>query len=158
MSDYAQLVDEIDRFLLKELQQNGTLSNVELARRVSLSPPAVHARVRRLETLGYIRRYAALLDREKVGYDLLCIVSVTLRWHEIEHIRVFKEAIQQMPEVLECFFVTGDADYLLKVVARNRKELEQFLTQKLTPIAGVGRVSTSVVLDELKNTVILNVE
>lgn len=158
MTDYTQVVDDIDRLLLMELQQDGSLSNVELARRVLLSPPAVHTRVRRLETLGYIRLYTALLDREKVGYDLLCMVSVTLRWHETEHIQAFREAIRQMPEVLECLFVTGDADYLLKVVTHNRKELEQFLTEKLTPIRGVGHISTSVVLDELKYTTVLKLE
>ena len=159
MSEYSpQHLDAIDRAILNELQQDGSLSKVELARRISLSPPAAHARIKRLEAQGYIRKYAALLDREKVGYDLLCMVGVTLRWHDTEHIQAVRDAIHQMPEVLECYFLTGEVDYLLKVVVRNRKELETFLTDKLTPIRGVGRVSTSVVLEEMKNTTVLKLD
>lgn len=151
-------LDDLDRLILHELQLDGAISNVELARRISLSPPAVHARIKRLKESGIIRQVVALVDREKAGYDLMCIVSVTLRWHQTEHINAFREQVITLPEVLECYFTTGDHDFLLKVVVRNHKELERFLTQKLTPIPGVGHISTSIVLDELKNTTVLNVE
>jgi Lrp/AsnC family transcriptional regulator, leucine-responsive regulatory protein len=155
MKEYSQELDAIDRTILRELQDDSAISNVELARRIALSPPAVHARIKRLEEMGIVRGYVALLDREKIGYDMLCLVSVTLRLHQPEQIEAFKAAIQQMPEVLECFFLTGDYDYLLKVVVRNRKELERFLMEKLTPLPVVGRVSTSLVLGEIKNTTAL---
>lgn len=148
----SEVMDDIDRAILGEIQQDSAISQVELARRVSLSPPAVHARMRRLEELGIIRQYVALLDREKAGYDMLCLVNVTLQMHQLEQVNNFRAAVQRMPEVLECFFVTGDYDYLLKVIVRNRKELEQFLMDKLTPIPGVARISTSLVLSEVKNT------
>lgn len=134
------------------------MSNVELARRISLSPPAVHARIKRLEELGYVRQYVAILDREKVGYDMLCLINVTLQMHQMDNINLFREAVQAMPEVLECYFVTGEFDYLLKVVVRNRKELETFLMEKLTPIPGIARISTSIVLTEIKYTTALALE
>jgi DNA-binding Lrp family transcriptional regulator len=158
MKEYSQKLDAIDRLILTQLQQDSAISNVELAQRISLSPPAVHGRIRRLEERGYIQKYVALLDREKVGYDLLCIISVSLRSHETQLIQAFKAAIQQLPEVLECFFLTGDHDFLLKVIVHNHKELEHFLTEKLTPIPGVGHISTGVVLAELKNTTVLTLD
>ena len=143
-------LSDLDRAILRELQADGHLSNADLARRINLSPPATHTRVKRLEQLGYIRQYTALVDREKLGYDLLCFVQVTIQLHQPEQVRSFPEHIRQLPEVLECHHVTGDYDYLLKVIARNRKELEHFLMERLTPIPGVARIQTSVVLDEIK--------
>ena len=112
------MLDETDRIILEILQEQGRISNAELARRVDLSPPATHARLRRLEEGGYIRQYAALLDLDKVGYDMLCFVMVSLQLHQSQQVEGFKAAIQEMPEVLECHHVTGEYDYLLKVVIR----------------------------------------
>jgi DNA-binding Lrp family transcriptional regulator len=156
MKDSSIEIDEIDRSILRTLQQDGAISNVELARRISLSPPAVHARIKQLEELGYIRGYVGLVDREKLGYDMLCFVSVTLQFHQMEHIMGFRERVVQMPEVLECHFVTGEFDYLLKIVIRSRQELEQFLMERLTPIPGIARISTSLVLAEIKSTTALD--
>lgn len=145
-----QELDEMDRAILAELQADSSISNVELARRISLSPPAVHARIKRLEELGFVRQYVSLLDREKLGYDLLCLINVTLQVHQMDHIEGFRAAVSKMPEVLECYFVTGEFDYLLKVAVRSRKELEIFLMEKLTPIPGIARIATSIVLTEVK--------
>jgi len=158
MKDYLEELDELDKAILQELQDDSAMSNVELARRISLSPPAVHARIKRLEELGYVRQYVAILDREKVGYDMLCLINVTLQMHQMDNINLFREAVQQMSEVLECYFVTGEFDYLLKVVVRNRKELETFLMEKLTPISGIARISTSIVLTEIKYTTALSLD
>ncbi|MBE2267551.1 MAG: Lrp/AsnC family transcriptional regulator [Anaerolinea sp.] len=155
MKDYLEELDDLDKAILTELQEDSAISNVELARRISLSPPAVHARIKRLEDLGYVRQYVAVLDREKVGYDMLCLINVTLQMHQMDNINLFREAVQQMPEVLECYFLTGEFDYLLKVVVRNRKELELFLMEKLTPIHGIARIATSIVLTEIKYTTAL---
>jgi Lrp/AsnC family transcriptional regulator, leucine-responsive regulatory protein len=148
-------IDELDRQILTILQSEGSLSNVELARRISLSPPATHARVRRLEQEGYILGYAAQLDREKAGYDLLCFIQVSMQVHQLEQVERFREAVRQMPEVLECHHITGEYDYLLKVALRNRKDLERFVVDKLTPTLGVGRIHTSLVLVEVKSTTVL---
>jgi Lrp/AsnC family transcriptional regulator, leucine-responsive regulatory protein len=154
----TETLDALDRAILRELQADGHLSNADLARRITLSPPATHTRVRRLEQAGYIRGYTALLNREVLGYDLLCFIEVTLQLHQPEQVKNFPTFMQQMPEVLECHHVTGGYDYLLKVVVRNRTDLEHFLMDRLTPIPGVARIQTHVVLDELKATTTLSLD
>jgi DNA-binding Lrp family transcriptional regulator len=145
-------LDETDVIILRELQADGSLSNVELARRVNLSPPATHTRVKRLEQLGYIRQYVALIDREKMGYDMLCFITVSLQIHQPEIVQQFREAITSMPEVLECHHVTGDYDYILKVAVRNRQDLQRFLMDVLTPVPNVAHIHTRLVLSEVKST------
>ena len=147
--------DECDLEILRTLQIDGRISNADLARRINLSPPATYARVRRLEEQGYIRRYVALLDLDMAGFDLLCFVHVSLQLHQLQQVDGFKQAICQMPEVLECHHVTGEYDYLLKVVLRNRKDLERFAVERLTPIPGVARIHTSLVLSVVKETTAL---
>lgn len=148
-------LDELDLAILKVLQTDGRIRNVELANRVNLSPPAVHARIKRLEQQGYVKHYAALLDRERMGYDMLCFVHVSLQLHQTEQVRNFRTHIREMPEVLECYHVTGEHDYLLKVVVHNRKDLERFVIDRLTPIPGVARIHTSLVLTEVKSVTTL---
>jgi Lrp/AsnC family leucine-responsive transcriptional regulator len=157
MAEYSidKALDDLDRAILQVLQSEGRISNADLARRVNLSPPAVHARVRRLEQSGYIREYVTVLDRERVGYDMLCFVNVSLQRHQIEQVERFRAAVREMPEVLECHLVTGEFDYLLKVVIRNREDLERFLMDRLTPIPGVARIYTCLVLNEIKSTTAL---
>ena len=145
-------LDSVDVSVLEALQEDGRLSIAQLARRVQRSQAAVHARLRRLEREGYIRKYAALVDRDKMGFDLLCLVHVNLQLHQPGHVESFRAAVRDMPEVLECHHVTGEFDYLLKVVSRNREDLERFVVGRLTPIAGVARIHTSVVLREVKST------
>jgi len=148
------MLDNIDKSLLRALQADGRLSNVELSRKISLSPPATHTRLKRLEKDGYIRQYSAVVDREKAGYDLLCFIHISLQMHQVEQVERFREATQKMPEVLECHHITGEYDYLLKVALHNRKDLEKFVVDKITPI-GVARVHTSLVLAEVKSTMAL---
>ncbi len=148
-------LDDIDRALLEYLQADARLSHTELARRLALSPSGLQKRVRKLENAGVIAGYAALVARESVGYDLLCFVQVTLQRHELDAVQVFKQRVRAMPEVLECHHLTGEYDYLLKVVVRNRKHLEQFLMESLTPVPGMDKIRTSVVLREIKSTTIL---
>ena len=149
------MLDPTDKLILHILQSEGRISNAELARRVNLSPPATHARLRRLEESGLVRLYAALLDREKAGFDMLCFVQISLVLHQPEQVEAVRVAIRQMPEVLECHHVTGEYDYLLKVVIHNRKDLERFVLERLTPIPGVARIHTSLVLTEVKSTTAL---
>ena len=142
--------DELDRLILEELQKDARISNAELARRVQLSPPATLARIRRLEESGLIKGYTTNIDRKMAGYDLLCFVSVSLQVHDTDQLYAFRGAIREIPRVLECHHVTGDYDYLLKVVARDTADLEDFLVNQLTPAPGVARIHTSVVLSETK--------
>jgi Lrp/AsnC family leucine-responsive transcriptional regulator len=148
-------LDDKDRAILNLLQREGRISNADLARRVGLSQPATFARVRRLEQDGYICGYAAQLNREKLGYGMMCYVHVSQQLHQRRELEKLREALLDMPEVLECVFVTGEFDFLLKVVLRNHKDLEHFILNKLTPLPGVARVNTSLVVAEIKSTTAL---
>ncbi len=151
-------LDDMDVQVLRELQADGRISNVELARRVNLSPPATHARIKRLQQQGYIKAAVAILDREKLGFDLLCFIQISLQMHQLEQVERFRQAVRQMPEVLECYHLTGEYDYLLKVVIRNRQDLERFVVGNLTPLPGVARIHTSVVFSEVKSATALPIE
>jgi len=152
------MLDDLDKTILRLLQAEGRISNVDLARRISLSPPATYARMKQLEKEGYIRKFTALIDREKAGYDLLCFIHVALQMHQLEQVERFRNQMQEIPEVLECYHITGEYDYLLKVVLHNRKDLERFLVDSLTPIPGVARIHTSLALTEVKTTTELPLE
>ena len=145
-------LDEIDRALLRILQTDARISNADLARQVNLSPPAVHARMRRLQEQGVIRGYVAVLDREALGYEMLCLISIRMERHQRPDIERVRVAVGQMPEVLECYHLTGEFDYQLKVVVHNRKELERFVVDRLTTIPGIAHIRTSLVFSEIKTT------
>lgn len=143
-------LDEIDRTLLTVLQENARMSNAELARQVKLSPPGLQKRLRKLEEAGVIDGYTALVNYEAVGYDMMCIVHVTLARHDPTAVAAFSAAVRALPEVIEGYHLTGESDYLLKVIVRNRKHLEQFILETLTPIPGMDKIRTSVVLSAIK--------
>lgn len=157
-SSEKQGTDALDRAILTTLQREGRITNAELARRVNLSPPAVHARIRRLESQGVILGYSARLDPAQLGYDMLCFVQVSLQGHALEKIAEVRDLITAMPEVLECHHVTGEYDFLLKIVVQNRKGLERFLVNRLALIPGLARIQTSLVLNEVKNSPELPIE
>jgi len=145
-------LDDKDRMLLRYLQEDARITNVELARRIDLSPPGLQKRLRRLEENGIIERYVTLVNREAVGYDMLCFIQVTIRRHEPQAIARFRLLVQSMSEVLECYSITGEFDYMLKIVVRNRKHLEHFLMEMLTPVPGMDTIRTSLVLRDIKVT------
>jgi DNA-binding Lrp family transcriptional regulator len=145
-------LDDLDCLMLEILQADGRISNADLARQINLSPPAVHARLKRLESQGYIQSYTAVLNREALGFDMLCFIHVTIQVHQLDAVENFRRAVQLMPEVLECHHITGEYDYLLKIAVRSRKDLEHFVLSRLTPIQGIARIHTSLVLSEIKST------
>ena len=151
-------LDQIDLHILRELQADSSLSNVELARRVDLSAPATHTRVKRLEQLGFIKQYTAILDYEKLGYDMLCFIFVSLQMHQPKEVEFFRAAMLDLPEVLECHFITGAYDYIVKVAIRGRQDLQHFLMDHLTSIPAVAQIHTHIVLDEVKATTALPLE
>ncbi len=157
MKEYSEL-DALDIAILDRLQRDSSISNVELGRQVGLSSPAIHTRIRRLVELGYIQRYTALLDRERLGFDMLCFIQVSLQIHQTEEVESFRRSVAEMPEVLECHHLTGEFDYLLKVAVQNRKALQKFLMDRLTPIRCIARIQTSVVLTEIKSTTLLPID
>jgi DNA-binding Lrp family transcriptional regulator len=143
-------IDDLDRRLLVYLQTNARASTAALARRFKLSGPGLQKRLRKLEDRGVIHRYATIVSRQAVGLDLLCFVNVMLAHHRPNSIKRFPGRIERMPEVLECHFLTGEYDYLLKVIVSNHDHLERFLFEKLMKVDGVDRIRTSIVVKEVK--------
>ena len=148
-------MDETDIKILTLLQDDGRLSNVELAQAVELKPAGIYKRVKRLQDRGYINRFAAILNRERLGYDLLCFVTLTLQNNSSENYEALRKKVQSVPEILECYEITGTDDVLMKVVARERHHLKEFLHAFTSDLKQISRIKTDVVLDELKLTTCL---
>ncbi len=148
-------VDRYDRRLLRALQEDGRLTHVELAGKVRLSPSQCSRRLRKLESLGVIRGYAALLDRHKLGLGLMSFVSVSLEQHGRSPASAFGEAVLDYPYVLECWAVSGDSDYLMRVVAPDLESFSNFLLNDLLSLPMVRSVHSSILLRELKSTGVL---
>ncbi|WP_243292664.1 Lrp/AsnC family transcriptional regulator [Bacillus sp. FJAT-47783] len=146
-------LDEVDKKLLSILQKEAQISNAELARKVNLSPPATHTRVKRLENEGYIDRQVVILNQEKLGFNLLCFIFISTNIHQAEKLEVLENAFADMPEVLECHCLTGEYDYLLKVANKDRKDLENFI-RKLNSL-GITKIQTSLSLREVKYSTVL---
>lgn len=143
-------LDEIDRRILRELQQDGRLSNAALAEKVGLSATPCWRRVKRLEDEGYILGYVALVNPQKVGLADSVFAQVTLEKHQGMALASFGEEVQRMPEVLDAFVVAGEADYWLRVAVPNSAGYEQFLSQKLLKVPGVSHVHSAYVLKQVK--------
>ena len=140
-------LDRIDKHILKLMQANARISNLELADHVGLSPTPCSRRVKQLEKLGLIKGHVTLLNAEALGLDLTAIIGISMDRHTPERFEKFEKAIVEMPEVLECSIVTGQAaDFLLKVVVRDMRHYEAFLLGRLTKLSGVTGVHSSFVL------------
>jgi Lrp/AsnC family leucine-responsive transcriptional regulator len=152
-------LDAIDRRILKALQVNGRLTNDALASEVNLSASAVLRRVRRLEEAGAIAAYVALMPPERVGLGLTAYINVRLEKHTESHKRnpmdLFKAAVQTWPEVVECSALTGEMDYLLRVVVADMAHYARFISETLLKHPSVQDCKTSFVLERVKNTTAL---
>jgi len=142
--------DPIDKRILTELQRNGRVSNVDLANAVGLSPSPCLRRVRDLENAGVIDRYAAILDQASAGYALSVFVQVTLERQVETALDAFERVVAERPEVMECYLMTGDADYLLRIVVPDVAAYEAFLKNHLTRIPGVSSIKSSFALNRVK--------
>ncbi|CAM2175605.1 Bkd operon transcriptional regulator [Paraburkholderia sacchari] len=151
-------LDPIDLRLLAALQEHGRASNLELAAAVKLSPAQTLRRHRRLEELGVVKRYETRLDAQALGFGVVAFIQVTMERGHMRELVKFKELVAQLPQVQECYSVTGDIDYVLKVVARDLKALSEFLLDTLMRAPGVSSVHSIVCLDELKGTSALPLE
>ena len=145
-------LDDKDKKLLNALQKCARLTISELAERVGLSVSGVKKRLTKLESKQIIVKYATLLNRGKLGLGLLCFVEVSLAAHNREDVVDFDTTVQSFDELLECHRLSGSADYLLKIVVRDREHLDQFLMDTLLPLRAVAKVKTSIVLKEIKET------
>ena len=144
-------LDEIDRQLLQELQAEGRVTNVELARRVGLTAPPCLRRVRALEDEGVIRGYHADLEPSKLGFAIVVFAMVSLKSQAETALREFEEAMQDLPEVREVHMLNGEIDFILKIVSRDLQSFQEFLTSKLTPSPNVASVKTSLTIRNSKN-------
>ncbi|MBT0960989.1 Lrp/AsnC family transcriptional regulator [Denitromonas iodatirespirans] len=151
-------LDRIDLGILETLQRNGRMTNADLAHQVSLSPSPCLRRVRQLEAQGVIRGYAALVDPWRVGLGLQAYVTVTLDKRGDTQIRAFHAAVGAWPEVLSCFALTGEMDYLLHVVVEDLEHFSRFLMDRLLKLDGVANVKSSFVLQTVKHTTALPLE
>ena len=145
-------LDRFDRAILGALQRDGRISNVQLAGRVSLSESACLRRVRALEQTGLIERYVALLNQKEAGLSGTVFVHIALRREEQSELAAFETAVQGIPEVMECYLMTGEFDYLLRVVISDMADFERLHNEALTRLPGVARVNSSVAIRTVRKT------
>ncbi|MBC8171847.1 MAG: Lrp/AsnC family transcriptional regulator [Anaerolineae bacterium] len=150
--------DQLDLAILEELQHNGRISVADLARKIHLSQPAIHNRMKRLEREGIIQQYVALVDREAAGYDLMCFIRITIQPHSTENFCRAQTVINANPAVLECYRTTGTHDLVLKVVVSDHKALDKFIADHLMTLPGIDRIDTDMVLNEVKVTTALQLK
>jgi len=143
-------IDETDWRILAELQADASLTNVELARRVHLSPSPCLARVKALQAAGVVRRYVALVDAAALGLGLNVFISISLTTQSKEALARFEASLATQDEVMECYLMTGDSDYLIRVVVPDMAALERFILERLTPIAGIEKIRSSFALKQVR--------
>ena len=143
-------LDRVDRQILADLQADGRITNVDLARRAGISAPPCLRRVRALEESGIIKGYHATIDPGALGYNVSVFAQVALNSHAEIDLRAFEERVNNWPEVRECYMLAGETDFLLKVVARDWEDYQRFLTTKLTAAPNVGHVTTALAIRSAK--------
>lgn len=157
MEKKSDALDATDRIILRLLQQNAYLTTKEIAAPLGLTITPVHERIKRLEREGYIERYTAVVNRRKVGLPLLVFCDVALKEHNREYLLRFEQFVGQFDEVLECYHVTGQYDYTLKVVVADMEAYQRFIKEKLATLENIGRVQSHFVMTEVKSTTALPV-
>ena len=145
-------LDSIDKQILALLQEHGRITNSELSKQVGLSAASALERVKKLERAGVIRGYHANLDHAAVGIGLVMLVEVVLARHQQDAIMKFVEAVQTVDEIIGCYHVTGRADYILRVVARDIPRYEMFVIEKLSALPGVQHIETMMILSAVKES------
>lgn len=146
-------LDDIDRKILRLLQEDCRLTMQEIADRVGLSASPCHRRIKMMEDSGLIRGYVALVDQRKMGLPVSVFVSIKLERQREKDLEAFSKAISRWPEVLECYLMTGHRDYLLRVVVEDLPAYEKFLKQKLTLVPGIASIESSFALDQIKYSI-----
>ncbi|RAJ79339.1 Lrp/AsnC family leucine-responsive transcriptional regulator/Lrp/AsnC family transcriptional regulator [Chitinophaga dinghuensis] len=145
-------LDKTDRHILQVLQQDAKLNTKEIAYRIGLSVTPTYERLKKIEKLGIIKSYVTLLDGEKLGKSLAAYCNVSLQLHSLPLLRKFEAAVRSLEEVMECYHLAGNYDYLLKVVVDDMKSYQHFITNKLATIENIAQVNSSFVMTEIKHT------
>ena len=143
-------LDATDLRILAVLQQDSSLTNVELARRVHLSPSPCLTRVKAMESAGVIQRYVALTDPAALGLGLNVFISISLKEQSRESLAEFERRIGEQDEIMECYLMTGDSDYLIRVALPDITALERFILNRLTPIPGIEKIRSSFALKQVR--------
>ena len=151
-------MDHFDKKLLSILQTNGRISNVELSEAVNLSESACLRRVKSLEERGFIDKYVALLDQKRAGLTDTVFVHIVLKREEKSELLAFEEAVKEIPEILECYLMTGEFDYLLHLVVANMADFERLHNESLTQLPGVSRVNSSFAIRTVQKTTALPID
>jgi DNA-binding Lrp family transcriptional regulator len=148
-------IDATDRKILKLLQENARMGIKAIAAQLHMTKTPIYERIKRLETAGVITKYVALVDRKKVSPSMIVFLSGALEVTAFEQIQEFYAAVDKIPEVMECYLMGGDNDFLLKVIVKDLDEYNTFYSQKIATLPRVGRVRSSFVLNEVKRATVL---
>lgn len=151
-------IDETDKKILRLLQDNAHLTLKDIANQINLSLTPVHDRVKRLEKDGYIEKYVTLLNKKKIGNNLTIYCQVTLIKQTIDLSEAFNETIRSLPEVVECNYVSGNFDYILKLVLPDMESYHHFHQKKLSVLPEVAQINSFFVISEVKNTTVLQID
>ena len=151
MDNKMMKLDEIDIKILDILQNDGRITNAKLASHIGISPPAMLERVKRLESSGTISKFVALIDRKNVGVGVMAFVSVSLAVHQMSSLDSFIAKIQELDEVLECYQISGDSDFILKVALKSLDNYSDFVINRLTGIDGIQNIKSTFVLKTVKH-------
>ena len=154
----ANDVDKIDLKILKTLQEDGRITNLQLSSDVGLSPAPTLERVKKLEKLGYIQGYHAQADAAKLGLGIQTFMLVTLVGHKSEAIKNFVNEINKIDEVVECYHVTGSGDHLLKIIVKDLASYERLVMEKISKIEGMGQIQTMMILGTAKKSNVVPIQ
>ena len=150
-------MDAIDKKLLEYLQQDSKKTTKELSLKLNLSVTAVYERIKKLEREGVVSKYVALLDKNKIEKGFVVLCNVKLVQHNVDSVTTFEKQVVKLNEVLECFHVSGDYDYVLKIYVKDMEEYRQFMLTKLTTLQHIGSTHSVFMIGEVKNTTAFNV-
>lgn len=150
-------IDDIDRTILKELQQNAKITTKELAALLNLTISPVYERIKRLENLGYVKQYVAVLNKNLLSQPFTTYCQVSMRYHDEAFIDKFEQEIQNLDEVQECYHIAGQIDFLLKINVSSIDEYHNFIRYKLSKISNIGVLNSAFVLKEIKHTYAYNI-
>jgi DNA-binding Lrp family transcriptional regulator len=148
-------IDDIDRKILKILQSDGRITNSRLSKEIGLSPAPTLERVKKLETLGYIKNYHADLDKSKIGLGVSTFVLVSLKGHNKESIQIFTENIREIEEIIECHHITGSGDFILRIISRDIASYQKLMLEKVTEITVVDNLQSMVILSTFKESKVM---
>ena len=149
-------IDEIDKRILGHLQQDSKKTNKEISNDLGLSVTAVYERIRKMERAGVINKYVALLDHEKIEKGFMVLCQIKLIQHKKDLLTRFEKEVTSLPEVIECFHVSGDFDYILKVLVKDMEEYREFLVTKLTTLDHIGSTKSIFTINKVKQSTMID--